>query len=150
MLTFKLKVVKLYVYVRTSINIFKEENDSKNFHPKDIHTEILLRRYERWKRRQTCHTILQFPLFPPFRFHFSAQIFLPWRMVIYVHAKSFLPQKLEKKRSIPLFIFPLPPSDSLVCIYGGGPLCLKSSQPSLLLARHAEYGGKHKVSEQNN
>lgn len=86
--------------------------------------------------------------FPAVQISFFSSNFSPMENGYLRACKIFPSVEIGKKAEHTIIYFsPPPPSDSLVCIYGGGPLCLKSSQPSLLLARHAEYGGKHKVSE---
>lgn len=146
MLTFKLKVVKLYTYVHQLI-FLKKKTIRRIFILK-----IFTRRfyYEDTKDGKEDKLVAQFCNFPFSRrsdFIFQLKFFSHGEWLSTCMQNLSFRRNWKKSGAYHYLFFPSPPSDSLVCIYGGGPLCLKSSQPSLLLARHAEYGGKHKVSE---
>lgn len=123
-------VVKLYICICIDIDIFKEENNSSNFLPKNIHTFCPKDTWkmETWKQKKNLSQFFNFAFFRHSNFIFQLN-FSPMENG-YLRMQN-LPRRNWKKAEHTIIYFP-PPPDSLVCIYGGGPLCLKSSQPSLL------------------
>lgn len=106
------------MYASINIDIFKEENNSNNFQPKSIRT-FYYKDTKKKKEEKTCHNS-SISLFSDFIFklNFSPMENGYLRMQI-------LPRRNWKKSGAYHYLFS---PDSLVCIYGGGPLCLKSSQ----------------------
>lgn len=132
MLTTTFNVVKLYIYiyvcVSINIDIFKEENPN-NFHLKYIHTFCYkdTKDGEGKKRKRNLSQFCNFAFSRRSDFIFQTKFFShgEWSST---HAKSSFRRNWKKAEHTIIYF----PPDSLVCIYGGGPLCLKSFQPSLL------------------
>lgn len=124
-------VVKLYIYVYVSILIFLKKKTIRAIFSLKIFIHFVPKIRERWKCEKKKKNLSQFFNFAFFRHSdFIFQLnFFPMENG-YLRMQN-LSRRNWKKAEHTIIYFP-PPPDSLVCIYGGGPLCLKSSQPSLL------------------
>lgn len=79
------------------------------------------------KEKETCHNSA-ISLFPAVQISFFKLNFSPMENG-HLRMQNLRSVEIGKKAEHTIIYFP---PDSLVCIYGGGPLCLKSFQPSLL------------------
>lgn len=112
--------VKLYTYVcmRQLISIFLKKRTIRTIFSLKVFVHFITK-IRKKRRRKTCHNS-SISLFSDFIFklNFSPMENGYLRMQI-------LPRRNWKKSGAYHYLFS---PDSLVCIYGGGPLCLKSSQ----------------------